>query len=135
MAKATSSRNGNLDRLENEVSEVTALMKDNVEKVLERGERIDTLQSRSEDLESNSIRFKRSSSKLRKNMCLRNCRMNCIIALVVLGIIAVIVVIVLVETKPWNSSGGDSPAKPTILPVTTTLRSTLSTLSSTTKKN
>ena len=40
-------RTNNLDRLESDVSEVTHLLKENVEKVVDRGERIDDLQTRS----------------------------------------------------------------------------------------
>lgn len=46
-ARASTGRNDQLDHLQTEVSEVTSLLKDNVEKVLQRGERIDTLQTRS----------------------------------------------------------------------------------------
>lgn len=44
---ARASRTDNLGHLEEQVSEVTHLLKNNVEKVVERGERIDVLQSRS----------------------------------------------------------------------------------------
>lgn len=40
-------RTDHLDRLESDVSEVTHLLKQNVEKVVDRGERIDDLQTRS----------------------------------------------------------------------------------------
>ena len=46
-AQPSQGRNDNIDRLEGEVTEVTALLRDNVEKVVGRGERIDALQSRS----------------------------------------------------------------------------------------
>lgn len=108
MARANTRRgNDQLDHLQNEVSEVTSLLKDNVEKVLERGERIDTLQSRSEDLESNSSHFKRSAVQLKKKMWWKNCKMMCILGSVVFVIIAVIIIVILVETKPWESSGGN----------------------------
>ncbi|CAL1546052.1 unnamed protein product [Lymnaea stagnalis] len=108
MARASTRRgNDQLDHLQNEVTEVTSLLKDNVEKVLERGERIDTLQSRSEDLESSSSHFKRSAVQLKKKMWWKNCKMMCILGSVVFVIIAVIIIVILVETKPWESSGGD----------------------------
>ncbi|XP_005098337.1 vesicle-associated membrane protein 8 [Aplysia californica] len=120
MAQSSRGRTGHLDHLETEVSEVTSLLKDNVEKVLERGERIDSLQSRSEDLECSSSHFKRSAVKIRKNMCWKNCKMSCILGVVIFLIIAVIVIIVLVETKPWESSGGEHPKTTTAPPHSTT---------------
>uniref|UniRef100_A0A0B6ZFF2 V-SNARE coiled-coil homology domain-containing protein n=1 Tax=Arion vulgaris TaxID=1028688 RepID=A0A0B6ZFF2_9EUPU len=106
MARVGGGRNTQLNHLENEVSEVTSLLRDNVEKVLDRGERIDTLQSRSEDLESSSSHFRSSAVKIRKKMWWQNCKMTCIVATVIGLIIVIIVVVILVETKPWESSGG-----------------------------
>ncbi|XP_071182141.1 vesicle-associated membrane protein 4-like isoform X2 [Mytilus edulis] len=58
-----------IDRLQGDVNEVTHLLKDNVEKVLERGEKIEDLQNRSEDLTASSIQFKSRSRDLRRKMC------------------------------------------------------------------
>ncbi|XP_025086554.1 vesicle-associated membrane protein 4-like [Pomacea canaliculata] len=98
------SRTDNLGHLEEQVSEVTHLLKNNVEKVVERGERIDVLQSRSEGLQASSSNFSRRATQVRRTMCWQNFRLNCIIALVVLGIIVVIIIVVLVEVKPWEKS-------------------------------
>ncbi|XP_013072802.1 vesicle-associated membrane protein 3-like isoform X1 [Biomphalaria glabrata] len=108
MAYSNARRTDNLDHLQNEVSEVTSLLKDNVEKVLQRGERIDTLQSRSEDLENNSTQFKRAAVQIKKKMWWKNCKMACILGSVIFLIIAIIIIVILVETKPWESSGGHS---------------------------
>ncbi|KAL3842063.1 hypothetical protein ACJMK2_020128 [Sinanodonta woodiana] len=88
-----------LARLNNDVSEVTSLLRDNVEKIVERGEKISNLHDRSEDLASNSQRFTYSAREVRKNMCYRNYRLTAIIVIVVLVVIAIIVVIVLAGTK------------------------------------
>ncbi|KAL8565358.1 hypothetical protein ACOMHN_029053 [Nucella lapillus] len=113
-AVTRAARTDHLDRLESDVSEVTHLLKDNVEKVVERGERIDDLQSRSEELQAGSHNFNRRAGHVRRRMCWQNCRMNCIIAFIVFVIIAVIVVIVLVETKPWDNSSSDHRGNTTV---------------------
>ncbi|XP_033751874.1 vesicle-associated membrane protein 3-like [Pecten maximus] len=98
-----------LDQTNKQVKEVTGLLKENVERVLDRGEKIDRLQERSEDLESNAINFQSSSRRLRRKMWCKNCKMNCIIAAVIFGVIAVVVVIIVLSLKPWennNSEGG-----------------------------
>ncbi|OWF54943.1 Vesicle-associated membrane protein 727 [Mizuhopecten yessoensis] len=94
MAASSDTKYDKLDQTNKQVKEVTGLLKENVERVLDRGEKIDRLQERSEDLESNAINFQSSSRRLRKKMWCKNCKMNCIIAAVVFGIIAVIVIIV-----------------------------------------
>ncbi|XP_076471060.1 vesicle-associated membrane protein 8-like [Babylonia areolata] len=104
-------RTDHIDKLESDVSEVTHLLKQNVEKVVERGEKIDDLQSRSEELQSSATHFKRRSGQMRRKMCWQNCRMNCIIAAVVFVIIAVIVIIVLVTVKPWEDSSSSGHGK------------------------
>ncbi|GFN97218.1 vesicle-associated membrane protein 4 [Plakobranchus ocellatus] len=109
MARASRGRTDNLDHLEGEVSEVTALLKDNVEKVVGRGERIDALQSRSEDLEHSSSHFRSSAKKLKRKMWWKNCKLMCLIILIVLVIIGVIVAVILVETKPWESGHSKNP--------------------------
>ncbi|XP_067654990.1 vesicle-associated membrane protein 4-like [Haliotis asinina] len=101
-------RTDHLDHLQNDVSEVTSLLRQNVEKVIVRGDKIDDLQERSEDLESGSINFKKTSVRLKKKMCWQNCKMNCIIAIVAVVIVAIIVVIIVVEVKPGGSGGGGS---------------------------
>lgn len=107
MSRGASSRD-RLDDLDGEVSEVTSLLKDNVDKVLRRGNKLDDIQQKAEDLESNSIQFKKRSTDLRRKMCCSNIRMTLILILVVVVIIAVIVVIVLMTVKPWEHSDSGS---------------------------
>lgn len=106
MARAPAGRTDKLDHLESDVSEVTHLLRENVEKVIDRGEKIDDLQTRSEDLQAGSHYFSRRANQVRRKMCWQNCKMNIIIALVVLGVIIVIVLIVLFTVKPWEKSSG-----------------------------
>lgn len=105
---ASTSRSNNLDRLQSDVSEVTHLLKENVEKVVQRGDKIDDLQTRSEELQIGATHFNRRANQVRRKMCWQNCKMTLIIAFVVFIIIAVIITIIIVELKPWDksSSGG-----------------------------
>ncbi|ESO95347.1 hypothetical protein LOTGIDRAFT_232043 [Lottia gigantea] len=97
------SSRGKIGHLETEVSEVTSLLRDNVEKVVERGDKINDLQDRTDDLSSSSIGFRKASTKLKRKACWQNCKMTCILILVIAAIIAVIVIVVVVE-HPWKSS-------------------------------
>uniref|UniRef100_K1RKI5 Synaptobrevin n=1 Tax=Magallana gigas TaxID=29159 RepID=K1RKI5_MAGGI len=115
LSRGASSRD-RLDDLDGEVSEVTSLLKDNVDKVLRRGDKLDDIQQKADDLESSSIQFKKRSTDLRRKMCCSNIRMTLILILVVVVIIAVIVVIVLMTVKPWehSDSGGGNHGNKTI---------------------
>ncbi|KAL5007679.1 hypothetical protein ScPMuIL_016485 [Solemya velum] len=101
-------KNHKVQELQGQVNEVTHLLQENVEKVLERGDKIDTLQQRSEDLESGSIQFKKKSKDLRNKMCCHNAKMTIILIAVIAVILIVVIIIVLVTLKPWNSSS-DTP--------------------------
>ncbi|GFS17583.1 vesicle-associated membrane protein 4 [Elysia marginata] len=94
-AQGSRVRTDNLDHLEGEVSEVTSLLRDNVEKVVGRGERIDALQSRSEDLEHSASHFRSSAKQLKRKMWWKNCKLMCLIILIILVIIGVIVGVIL----------------------------------------
>lgn len=99
-----------MDKLQDDVSEVTHLMKNNIEKVVDRGDRLDDLQERSEDLHSSSIQFHKSSRSLKRKMCCQNAKMTCCIIVVVLVIIIGIVLIVLFTIKPWeNNENSNAP--------------------------
>ncbi|XP_041366601.1 vesicle-associated membrane protein 3-like [Gigantopelta aegis] len=95
-----------LERLDSEVSEVTSLLRNNVEKIIERGEKIDSLQDRSEDLEAGSVQFRKSATNIKKKMCWQNCRLMCIIGVIVFVVVAVIIIVIVVEVKPWENGSG-----------------------------
>ncbi|BFZ16398.1 hypothetical protein BsWGS_19437 [Bradybaena similaris] len=104
MASICGAQNSRLDDLENEVTEVTALLRQNVEKILERGEKIDKLQSRSDDLESSTSNFKLSAAKMHKKMWWRNFRISCLLGMMLFLIIVIIITVVVVTINPWESS-------------------------------
>ncbi|KAK6191777.1 hypothetical protein SNE40_003376 [Patella caerulea] len=103
-----------LGHLETEVSEVTSLLRDDVEKVVGRGERIGDLQDRTEDLSASSQEFRKAAVRVKRKACWQNCRLTCIIILVVAAIIAVIVIVVVVE-KPWDKSSDDHHKNSTLM--------------------
>lgn len=89
-----------------EVNEVTRLLKTNVEKIVDRGERIDNLHERSANLDNNAIRFQKSAVDVKKKARCRSIKMNLFIILAVcmfFGVLAGILVGVLHkdhEVKP-----------------------------------
>jgi hypothetical protein len=82
-----------------QVEEVTNIMRDNVDKVIARGEDIDNVLAKAEQLDESSKHFYNSSSALRKKFCRRDL---CQKVAVVLFILIVLLIIILSATKPWQ---------------------------------
>lgn len=89
-----------ISKVRREVNEVKDVMTENIEKVLERGEKIDVLVGKAEELDQSSQVFHRHSKRLRREMWWKNKKMCIILVFVIAVIIAAIVLAVLgVEGK------------------------------------
>eukprot|EP00013_Stygamoeba_regulata_P002778 CAMPEP_0177645182 /NCGR_PEP_ID=MMETSP0447-20121125/9112_1 /TAXON_ID=0 /ORGANISM="Stygamoeba regulata, Strain BSH-02190019" /LENGTH=216 /DNA_ID=CAMNT_0019147647 /DNA_START=182 /DNA_END=832 /DNA_ORIENTATION=+ len=85
--------------LQNKVDDVTSVMRENIEVVLERGDRLEDLEAKSAQLQDNALIFHKSAKKLKCKLCKQNARMTiiCIIvAIVVIGVIAGIIALAVV---------------------------------------
>ncbi|KAH8492641.1 hypothetical protein H0E87_022017 [Populus deltoides] len=82
-----------------QVSEVKGVMMENIEKVLDRGEKIELLVDKTENLHSQAQDFRSQGTQIRRKMWLQNMKVK----LIVLGIlIALILIIVLSVCKGFN---------------------------------
>lgn len=88
-----------LGKLQNQVGEVIDVMKDNVNKVMDRGYKLEELQDRSDDLVNNSELFRSRSSSLRHRMWWQNCRAKIIICAVILLVLALIIIPIIVQNS------------------------------------
>jgi len=83
------SNNPNADRItrvRNEIDEVKTVMVQNIEKVLERGERIELLVDRTENLNQTAFQFKKKSTQVKRRMWWKNVKVMVILIFVVLVI-------------------------------------------------
>jgi len=90
------SNDSNADKirqLRSNLDEVKGIMVDSIEKVLERGESIELLLGRTENLTSTAVNFKRKSEELKNALIWRNVKISLAIAFVVLVIILIIIAI------------------------------------------
>lgn len=69
-------------RVQWETAEVAKIMRHNVEKVMERGEALDSLETKTKSLSDSATVFKRSAERLRRMACIRNYRLTAIILLI-----------------------------------------------------
>ncbi|KAJ9684966.1 hypothetical protein PVL29_017120 [Vitis rotundifolia] len=78
-----------LSKLKAQITEVKGIMMDNIEKVLDRGERIELLVDKTENLQFQADSFQRQGRQLRRKMWLQNLRLK----LMVGGIVLVLIII------------------------------------------
>mmetsp|Transcript_20750 Transcript_20750/g.49309 ORF Transcript_20750/g.49309 Transcript_20750/m.49309 type:complete len:219 (-) Transcript_20750:765-1421(-) len=80
-----------LNRVKGEIEDVKAVMVENIEKVLERGERIELLVDKTENLNQQAFKFKKQSSQLKRAMWWKNAKLMGVLALVVSIIIFIVI--------------------------------------------
>ncbi|KAH9607685.1 hypothetical protein KSS87_010948 [Heliosperma pusillum] len=88
-----------LAKVQAQISEVKGVMMENIEKVLDRGEKIELLVDKTENLRSQAQDFRQQGTQMRRKMWLQNMK----IKLIVLGIIiALVLIIVLSVCQGFN---------------------------------
>jgi len=92
MSGTASKESDPLLRAKADVEQVRGIMQQNIEKVIERGDKIEDLQANSEALAQNAQTFQRSSKQIHKQMYWKNMKLTIIIVVVVLVILAIIIV-------------------------------------------
>ncbi|KAK3583824.1 hypothetical protein CHS0354_022869 [Potamilus streckersoni] len=86
-----------LQQTQAQVDEVVDIMRVNVDKVLERDQKISELDDRADALQAGASQFEASAGKLKRKFWWKNCKMMLILG----GIIGIIVIIIIawVATK------------------------------------
>lgn len=122
----TKSSGDSMSKLQEQVSEVKGVMTQNIDRILERGERLDDLLTKSSSLEATSQTFQQTSRRVQRKMWWRNKKMTLILVLVTLIVITIFILIILFSTGvlPGNS-GGDAPPPSTTTTTTTVATTTI----------
>ncbi|XRB03080.1 vesicle-associated membrane protein 72 [Pycnococcus provasolii] len=79
-----------VSKVKAEVTQVKNIMLDNIERVLDRGEKIELLVDKTENLRSQADTFHRTGRQLRTRMWWQNLKMKLLVGSIVLGVILVI---------------------------------------------
>ncbi|XP_060599876.1 uncharacterized protein LOC132753427 isoform X2 [Ruditapes philippinarum] len=111
----------NLTVLQGQVKEVTGVMSQNIESVIQRGERLDDLMDKTDELEAASATFQRTATKIRKKYWWKNFKMKIIVGCVVFVVVVGIVLAILYGSG--IVPGDSSSSKTTALPPTPTSKS------------
>jgi len=88
------SNNPNADKLKqtsDQVEEVKALMTNNIEQVLERGDKIELLVDKTEGLYNNATTFKHQATSLKRALLWKNIKLTLIIVAVLIAVVLLIV--------------------------------------------
>ena len=80
-----------IDKVKAEMDDVKNVMVDNIEKVLKRGEKIELRVDKTDNLNQQSIRFKKHSSQLKQAMWWQNARMMIFVGVVVAVVLAILI--------------------------------------------
>ncbi|EOY31172.1 Vesicle-associated membrane protein 713 isoform 2 [Theobroma cacao] len=76
-----------LNRLKGEMSQVRSVMIDNIEKVLERGDRLALLVEKTSAMQGNTLRFKRQARRYKNALWWRDCKFTATLILLLLLVI------------------------------------------------
>jgi len=90
------SNNPNADKVnkvKGQLDEITGIMMQNIEKVLERGERIELLVDKTEQLNSTAMNFKKQSTNLKRALWWKNVKLMIVIVAILIVVALVIVTI------------------------------------------
>lgn len=90
-------RADSINRVRGEIAEVKNVMIDNIEKILERGERIELLVDKTDHLQNEAFNFRRGARQLKNKMWWRNVRLWCFMGL---GAILVLYIIICIACSP-----------------------------------
>jgi len=78
-------------RVQEDINDVTDLMRQNIESVVDRGEHLELLMDKSDGLSSQANAFKKQSTGLRKAMWWQNIKKMLLLAFVLVVVLCVIV--------------------------------------------
>ncbi|KAM6435612.1 vesicle-associated membrane protein 3 isoform 2-T2 [Liasis olivaceus] len=95
-AGSASGSNRRLQQTQNQVDEVVDIMRVNVDKVLERDQKLAELDDRADALQAGAAQFETNAAKLKRKYWWKNCKMWAIL----IGVVVVLIIIIIV----WSVS-------------------------------
>ncbi|KAJ5612244.1 hypothetical protein N7510_005438 [Penicillium lagena] len=93
-ATSTNQQNGNqrTAALQAQIDDTVGVMRENINKVSQRGERLDSLQDKTDNLAVSAQGFRRGANRVRKQMWWKDMKMRvCLFACVIILIVVIVV--------------------------------------------
>ncbi|KAI9846058.1 MAG: SNAP receptor, synaptobrevin [Thelocarpon superellum] len=101
-AGASAAQNGGNQRtaaLQAQIDDTVGVMRENINKVSQRGERLDSLQDKTDNLAVSAQGFRRGANRVRKQMWLADFKMKICLAVGIIILLLVIIVPAVVATR------------------------------------
>ncbi|XP_053644001.1 vesicle-associated membrane protein 3 isoform X2 [Cherax quadricarinatus] len=95
-----------LEQTQQQVNEVVDIMKTNVERIIEREDKLNELDVRANNLTMSASEFQTTSRKLKRKYWWKNLKMMLILGCVI--VLVIVVIIVATVGIPSSNSGGDT---------------------------
>ncbi|CAI4228353.1 unnamed protein product [Auanema sp. JU1783] len=92
---AENPQNHRVDELRQQVDSVKTIMADNVNAIIQRGERLDNIERRTDELQANSESFKMTAHRVQRKMCFRNAKWTAITVVATLIGLTILILIIL----------------------------------------
>ncbi|KAH3664627.1 hypothetical protein OGATHE_003442 [Ogataea polymorpha] len=102
----TQPSNQNLHNLQNTLQETAGIMRNNIEAINQRGEVLEDIDTRANDLSTNAKLFNRSANQVRKDMWKKNLKLKLCLALVIVILLVVIIVPIAIHFRVWKPAAG-----------------------------
>ncbi|XP_041472275.1 vesicle-associated membrane protein 5-like [Lytechinus variegatus] len=99
--KGKKRNDGNIDDLQQDVDQVAEIMVTNIDKLLERGDKLEDLMENAEDLEAQAKGFQVVTKKVKENEKWKYRKTKICLALIIFFILIAVVAIILLIVKPW----------------------------------
>ncbi|XP_047072445.1 vesicle-associated membrane protein 714-like [Lolium rigidum] len=80
-----------LNRLRGEVSEIHTVMVDNIDKILDRGDRISLLVDRTSTMQDSAFHFRKQSKRLRRALWMKNAKLLAVLTVVIVLLLYLII--------------------------------------------
>jgi hypothetical protein len=93
MAQYNKLNDNKLNDNKQKVDEVIVIMKDNVDKILQRDEKLSDIEYKTEELQDRASRFKKVSTKLKHKMWCKNIKFMVLLLIILLVFILIIVLV------------------------------------------
>jgi len=87
--------------IQRHIDETVGVMKDNIQKVAERGERLDALQDKTDGLAVSAQSFRKGANRVRKRMWWQNMKWTLIVGLGII-VLLIIIVVPIVQSQKKN---------------------------------
>ncbi|PWN37525.1 synaptobrevin [Meira miltonrushii] len=85
--------------IQSQIDETVGVMRDNIQKVNERGENLNDLQGKTDNLAVSAQGFRRGANRVRKQMWWKDMKMRILIIVGVVILLLIIIVPIVVKTK------------------------------------